>query len=608
VGSGTDEFDTVERPGVRLGGDGGAGLCLMVTIDGGFRTYGLPERGAVSLGRASGNAIRIDHPSVSRRHAVLHVGANLEIEDLESVNGVRIQDRPLPKRGRVSVKIGEMIELGEVMVVVRRSPAAVRPRRLWPHGYFEGRVEEQCARAQRSSETFAVLRLGLEKLPARGAVEEAFSTTLRALDVLALYAPDEYEILLVDTGADDAERVAERVVAHLERRGGRVRMGLGVYPRDGTTPEALIARACDAVRGIEPADAFDDETRPLAGSAPMQTLRRLTEQVAASELSVLILGETGVGKEVLAEKIHRLSPRRKGPFVKLHCAAFSDSLLESELFGHEKGAFTGAVGAKPGLLETAQGGTVLLDEVGELPPSTQVKLLRVLEERKVLRIGALTPRSIDVRFFAATNRDLDAEVALGRFRLDLYYRLNGVSLVIPPLRERPDEIEPLARTFIEQACRRSHRPLVELSPEAQLRLGSYSWPGNIRELRNTIERAVILCGRGPIGVEHLPIEKMGATLPAVAVRPSDIAVRALPPANAFDGGEATNPFPRQALPDEGEEKGGLHDQVGALERQRILETLERCAGNQTRAARMLGISRGKLIARLDAYGIPRPRK
>ena len=596
-----DDLDTVERPG---GVEGGRGLCLMVSVDGGFTTHSLPERGEVSLGRGSGNTIRIEHPSVSRRHGLLRIGADIEIEDLDSANGVRIHDRPLPAGGRSPVRINEAIELGEVMLVVRRAATAKRPRRVWPHGYFEGRVEEQCARAQRSSESFAVLRLGVDAPPTAGAVEEAFTSTLRSLDVLALYAPGEYEILLADTGADEAERISCRLVSHVEQRGGRLRVGLAVYPRDGSTPEAIIARACDLVRGIEAAEPAAEAPAP-GTSAAMRSLRRFTEQVAASDLSVLILGETGVGKEVLAESVHRLSPRHKGPFVKLHCAAFSDALLESELFGHEKGAFTGAMTVKPGLLETAQGGTVLLDEVGELPLSTQVKLLRVLEERKVLRIGALTPRTIDVRFIAATNRDLDAEVELGRFRLDLYYRLNGVSLMIPPLRERPEEIESLALGFIEQACRRSHRrERPRLSPEALQRLHAYGWPGNIRELRNTIERSVLLCERGVIGVEHLATEKMGATLPPASPGPSRVAPAVPPPPpTAFDGNEATHPFPREPLP-----PGVLSDQIDALERQRILETLDRCAGNQTRAARMLGISRGKLVARLDVYGIPRPRK
>jgi DNA-binding NtrC family response regulator len=256
---------------------------------------------------------------------------------------------------------------------------------------------------------------------------------------------------------------------------------------------------------------------------------------------------------------------------------------------------------------------VLLDEIGELSLPTQVKLLRVLEERKVLRIGALTARSIDVRFIAATNRDLDAEVARGRFRLDLYYRLNGVSLMIPPLRERPEEIESLARRFIRQAsARMQRREVPQLSPEALERMLKYSWPGNIRELRNTIDRAVLLCGRDPIRVEHLPTEKMGATLPAVPRPMTEEDTGTV----AFDSPEATHRVPRLPAVDVappppaegGVAEGGLAERIDALERQQILEALDRCAGNQTRAAKMLGISRGKLVARLEAYGIPRPRK
>src|SRR5205823_4677188 len=196
-------------------------------------------------------------------------------------------------------------------------------------------------------------------------------------------------------------------------------------------------------------------------------LRRLVERVAPGTISVLILGETGVGKEVLAETVHRESKRASKPFLKLNCAALSESLLESELFGHEKGSFTGALATKPGLLETADGGTVFLDEVGDLPLSMQVKLLRVLEERQVLRVGGLKPRPINVRFVSATNRDIEAEVGRGHYREDLFYRLNGVSLVIPPLRDRPEELEPLANEFIAASMRalgRSEGPA--LSPEA----------------------------------------------------------------------------------------------------------------------------------------------
>jgi transcriptional regulator with PAS, ATPase and Fis domain len=306
----------------------------------------------------------------------------------------------------------------------------------------------------------------------------------------------------------------------------------------------------------------------------MARLDALVGRVAPGNINVLLLGETGVGKEVLAERIHRLSPRASHPLLRLHCAALSESLLESELFGHERGAFTGALKTKPGLLETAAGGSIFLDEIGELPPSIQVKLLRVIEERKVLRVGGLQPLPIDVRFIAATNRNLEAEVARGAFRQDLYYRLNGISLVIPPLRERIGEIAALAAEFVREACRQSGRPAPSLSPAALALLRARDWPGNIRELRNVCERAVLLCPGGVIEPEHLSL--------------SDAAPEPAPAP------------PRAADP-------GLSP---AAQRQRdeIVDALARCAGNQSRAAKLLGISRKTLVARLDAFGLPRPRK
>jgi transcriptional regulator with GAF, ATPase, and Fis domain len=337
------------------------------------------------------------------------------------------------------------------------------------------------------------------------------------------------------------------------------------------------------------------------------------ERIAAGTISVVVLGETGVGKEVVAETIHRLSPRADRPFLRLNCAALSESLLESELFGHERGAFTGAAAPKPGLLETADGGTVLLDEVGELPIALQAKLLRVIEQRQVLRVGGLRPRAIDVRFVAATNRDLEQEVIRGNFRQDLFFRLNGVMLVIPPLRERVVEIEPLAREFIREVCRKDkRRPEPVLSVAALDLMERYGWPGNIRELRNVVERAVLLCAEGVIGVEHLPVEKMRASLapqpkpsPRVASRSEaqstarELDKLAFNPAEAFAtplgaGGEPSGP--------------NIRAEMAVIERMRILEALDHTAGNQTQAARLLGMSRRTLVNRLNDYGIIRPRK
>jgi two-component system response regulator AtoC len=309
----------------------------------------------------------------------------------------------------------------------------------------------------------------------------------------------------------------------------------------------------------------------------MASLYQLAERVAKSTINVLLLGETGVGKDVLARKIHAMSPRADKPFLPLNCGALTEQLLESELFGHERGAFTGAVEQKLGLLEAANEGTVFLDEVGELPMTVQVKLLRVLEERAVRRVGGLKAKPFDIRFVAATNRDLNQAIVDGGFRSDLFYRLNGISLVIPPLRQRVGEIEGLAQKFVEEASKRAgqDKPPV-IGPETMAWLKEYQWPGNIRELQNTIERAVLLCSGDVIGLEQLPTKEVGAAAPAGA-------------------GAGTGGYPTA---------GG----DGDPERQRIIDALEECAGNQTRAARMLGISRNTLLARLDQYGLARPRK
>ncbi len=304
---------------------------------------------------------------------------------------------------------------------------------------------------------------------------------------------------------------------------------------------------------------------------PMARVRRLVELVAVSGLSVILLGETGVGKDVTAEMIHARSPRAAGPFVRLNCAAVPETLLESELFGHERGAFTGAVSHKPGLLETANAGTFLLDEVAEMPLATQAKLLRVLENREVRRVGGLEPRPIDVRFIAATNRNLAERVSDDRFRRDLYYRLNGISIRIPPLRERLAEIGPLAHTFVEQACARTGRRPLPIDSRVLQLLRAQPWQGNIRELKNVIERAIVLCENDVLLVEHIVLD---------------------------ESSEASVPL----------SSADLRDDIAGYERARILEALERAGGSQTRAAALLGITRRALAGRIAVHGLPRPRK
>jgi two-component system, NtrC family, response regulator AtoC len=358
--------------------------------------------------------------------------------------------------------------------------------------------------------------------------------------------------------------------------------------QDATNPGPEIEDEPDRI----PGDGVDGL---VVRDDAMRELHRLIERVAVGDISVLLYGETGVGKEVFARRIHALSPRADKPFLGLNCAALAATLLESELFGYERGAFTGAVQTKPGLLETAQGGTVLLDEIGEMPISIQVKLLRVLEERQVMRLGGTRPRTIDVRLLSATNRHLETAIEEGAFRRDLFFRLNSVTLEIPPLRERAAEIEPLARKFAEVAARRFGVTTVpDIEPRVWEHLRRYQWPGNIRQLRNVMERAVVMSEGGPITIDDLPADTYVGPAPrAPSVKPVmqrlGAPVAAPPPPLPVDA---------PATP-----AAGADD-----ERQRILDALERCAGNQTRAAELLGVSRRTLVSRLSEYNLPRPRK
>jgi two-component system, NtrC family, response regulator AtoC len=323
-------------------------------------------------------------------------------------------------------------------------------------------------------------------------------------------------------------------------------------------------------------------------SSQLAALEQSAARIAVGKLAVLILGETGVGKERFAERIHEMSPRRAAPFVRINCAAISEPLLEAELFGNE-------ANHKAGAIEHAEGGTAFLNDIAELPPTLQLKLLRVLEDNAVRRIGSGTPRPIDVRFLAATAKDLEAEVEAGRFRRDLYFRLAGATFTIPPLRARADEVLPLAEQFVASAAGPLGRAFV-LADDAKAWLTSHDWPGNIRELRNACERAVLLATGAVIERQHLTIDEpkrdrnrfRSPTTPP----PGYLSTVTPPP-----GYLTTADMPSQ-----------VRATVAELEKQRILEALDKCAGNQTRAAELLGISRRTLINRLDEYGIARPRK
>jgi len=431
---------------------------LLVHTADGVRAVPLPLSGKLIVGRAPDVDIRIDDVSVSRRHAVVHIGATIQIEDLGSANGIHL----------------------------RKQAHAIAPQ-----------IETPALR-QRPGE-------------------------------LAAWSPEE--CILV-----------------------------------GAVPVTL--------RRCRQSTETNSSNAPIVESAVMRSLYERAQKVAQSHFSVLLLGETGVGKEVLARVIHEASPRAARPFVTLNCAALPESLLEAELFGHERGSFTGAAQARPGIFEAAEGGTLLLDEIGEMPMGAQARLLRVLEQREVMRIGARVARPIDVRFLSATNRDLEAEVSRGAFRQDLLFRINAVMLTIPPLRDRVEEIPRLAEAFLASTFGKLGKTPPALSSSALSKLVGYGFPGNIRELRNAMDHAAAVCEGEMVLPEHLPTRIAGSA----SVPPPISGVR---------------------------EVGSA---LAEIERRRIDEALLAAGGNQTRAADILGISRRTLVGRLSEYGMPRPRK
>ena len=586
------------------GRDPRAHLRLLVISDGVFQEHELPRAGDLVLGRDPQCTIRIDHTSVSRQHARLTLSPALTITDLGSVNGTYVRGMRLDANTETSLRAGESVQLGAALVMLQEPVILHQARRIWPHGYFEGRVDEECARSTRSGACFAVLRVHVSDVQS-AVTQQRLGAVLRPEDVLGAYAPGEYEVLLTGVSEESALDIARRMRAHLSADGVEARIGVALFPRDARSADDLVHLAGQKTRRADTAI----EAHGVAGQEPVDdTLQR----IAASKLSVLILGETGSGKEVMAERMHAASTRRDKPLLKLHCAALPETLLESELFGHERGSFTGAVKAKPGLLETADGGTVFLDEVGELPLSIQVKLLRVLEERKVLRIGALSPRTIDVRFIAATNRNLEIDITRGTFRADLYFRLSGTTLTLAPLRKRRREIAGLARGFLEETSTQMGRATPPtLSAEALELLESYPWPGNIRELRNTIERATVLCAGSQVLPEHLPVEKMRATV-ALPVEITPEAAMAPPPPPSRGGATLPPPVTGPHEPISDEDALNLPDQIRAdlarAEKARIIEAMRKAGGKQQVAASLLGISRRTLQRRLADYGIGRPRR
>jgi two-component system response regulator AtoC len=356
---------------------------------------------------------------------------------------------------------------------------------------------------------------------------------------------------------------------------------------------ADMAQEVSALR-LELGKSAAERERIVGTSKPMMEVYKLIGKVAASDATVLITGESGTGKELVAEALHRASKRNPHPLVKVSCAALPETLLETELFGHEKGSFTGAMTQRRGRFELANKGTIFLDEIGEMTLGTQTKLLRILQEREFERIGSNTPIKVDIRVITATNRNLAEWVDNGKFREDLYYRLNVVHIHMPPLRERKEDIPALVEHFLVKYRYEPGAIPTTITEHALTRLVEYDWPGNVRELENAIERAVVLSRGNPITVEHLPF--------AQGVEAEDRLRLAKRRSRLDEEAHVEGDAVAAAAPINGD-GGSFKDRVAALERQLIKEALERAGGNRTKAAEDLGIYRRLLYAKIKEYGL-----
>jgi two-component system, NtrC family, response regulator AtoC len=598
----------------RPGSDRPQVASLRVVIDDVVQAFPLPATGEVSIGRSDDAHVVVLHASVSRRHAILRLGHEISVCDTGSANGTRLHDRKLEPHRWVELHRGDVFSVGDVSVLIHDGTTKEQARRGVGHTRFAAHLEQNLARHADVGTPFAVCVINC--IASSKWVDVAHGMLLAA-DYMSVLSDASVALLLSGRSADVAQEWVRAVKEQILRTGARPELDLKVCPRDGSTVEALFRAPPGATQ-----TATTHRPPPVTASPAMKKIDALVNEVASSPTSILILGETGVGKEVLARALHDRSSRRTSPFLALNCAALHETLLESELFGYEKGAFTGAVAPKAGLLELAETGTLFLDELGEMPLSTQAKLLRVLEERTVWRLGAVKPRPIHVRLLTATNRNLPAEIAAGRFRADLYYRINGLAIAIPPLRERVEEILPLAEYFAEKAGAALRKPVPVLTSAARNALLVYAWPGNIRELRNTVERGVLLSRDGVLDVDNLPDEMRVQAIPSAPRLPRDTIDLDIPSlAHEEDDAEpaaslspptvrgavgAASKAPTSSREGDAEAAASspsLRDEMERLERQRIADALEQCRGNQTQAAKLLGISRRVLMIRMHRYGL-----
>ncbi|MFO0592326.1 MAG: sigma 54-interacting transcriptional regulator [Polyangiaceae bacterium] len=613
---------------------------LLVVERSSSRVVHLPSAGFVVIGRDPEADIRVDDPAASRRHARLQIsGGAVRLIDSGSRNGLSVNGARID--GACDLAPGDVVSLGDVTLILRGGKRTAVRRALLGAQELHARLQIEIDRALDLGRplSIAVISLGPRISPPSGEragagqdMESALTPHLTALDVAGRLPDGAIAIAFGEKRADEARAAASLLLDQLARGWPTCRAGVASCPEDGCDAATLLGLARDAaeanapVREQGPSFAPMDRVRAAQEAVPvtvdlgdraivmadpsMVSLFGLIGRLAAASITVLLSGETGVGKENAAFAVHHGSPRRTGPFVAVNCAAIPDTLVEGELFGFARGAFSGAHAPKAGLFERADGGTLFLDEVGELSLAAQAKLLRALEGGRFLRLGETTEREADVRIVAATNRDLAAEVRAHRFREDLYYRFGSAVVHIPPLRDRPADIPVLARTFLASARARAGKGALAIGASAMLALSRYSWPGNVRELKNAMDYVAASVDHGIVERAHLPSAVAAATaeLRRDSDRPSSL--------RAFDGAVPAAASSMDRTPSTEPPPGAdplsdprppavflpLHEEIEALERRRIREALAACGGIKTRAARLIGVPERTFRLKLRQYG------
>jgi two-component system, NtrC family, response regulator AtoC len=561
----------------------GSSLQLVAVFRGGAKTLSVVEGTSLVLGRAYPADMVVDDPSVSRQHATIRVAQNvLDVTDMNSTNGIWINGRRVAQ-GKVPA--GEPLRLGDVMLILQASPSRIHG--IDGYDTFLHWLEQELGRAQTFSRPLSLISVAV-KSQASGALTEQLNVwsdvgaRLRGVDRMGMYAPSEVLVGLPETYRGAAEEFATLV----RKEHPHARVNVAQFPEDARSLDELLAAVRKNSRSSVPGPDIGGE------SEVMTKIRADLMRVAPSKLPVLLVGETGVGKEILARAVHDGSPRKREPFVSFNCASVPQTLVESVLFGHEKGAFTGADKTTRGIFEQAHTGTLFLDEVGELSAAVQAALLRVLETSALRRVGSEREISVDVRIVAATHRNLEAMVREGSFREDLLYRLEGALLRVPPLRERPTEIEPLAMVFLQDACAENKRNLRGFTKLALEALLAHGWQGNVRELKNAVHRAAVITMGEWVDVADLPER----------VRNASVRTDGLPrPTGVPEGLDLRD--------QEGEEghnyKERIRAQMNRYESDLILDALKRHDGNQTAAAADLKIPVRTLAHKLKELGIKR---